>query len=45
MIRSEIKRTFPTQIDGFERLIERILDYDDLDGELGNTSARQIVGA
>ncbi len=43
LIRSEIKRAFPTQTDGFERLIERILDYDDLDGELGAASARHVV--
>lgn len=40
LLRSEIKAVFPTQIDAFEKLLEQIIDYDDLDQDLFAQSAR-----
>ena len=42
-LRSEIQRAFPKQVDNFEKLLARIVDYDDLDQELYEQSAREIV--
>ena len=41
--RAEIKRAFPAEIDHFEQLLHRIVDYDDLDQELYEQSAREIL--
>ena len=43
--RSEIHREFPDQKDNFENLLGQIVDYDDLDQELYERSAREIVGS
>jgi len=41
--RAEIARAFPSQVDSFEKLIERIVEYDDLDQELYEQSAREVL--
>lgn len=41
LLRSEIQRTFPRQVDAFETLLAQIADYDDLDQELFEQSTRQ----
>ena len=42
--RSEIHRHFPSQKDRFERLVQSITDYDDLDFDTAGRSAREVVG-
>jgi phytoene dehydrogenase-like protein len=42
-LRSEISRVFPDQSDPFDRLVVRIVDYDDLTDEHAALSAREIV--
>jgi len=44
MFRAEIARVFPAQRDNYDRLLERIVDYDDLNQELFSLSARQVLG-
>lgn len=44
LLRSEIKSAFPSQVDAFERLLGRIVDYDDLDPSLYEISSRQLLG-
>lgn len=43
LLRSEVKREFPDQIDNFENLVTKIADYDDLDQASFETSARRIL--
>ena len=43
LLRSEIAKSFPAQKDNFERLLGRIVDYDDLGEEHARQSARHIV--
>lgn len=43
LLRSEIARSFPTQVDAFETLLGRIVDYDDLDQEVYSLSTRAIL--
>ena len=43
LLESEVAARFPRQIDGFRRLQERLVDYDELDQAMYNLSARQIV--
>ena len=43
--RTEIGRAFPDQKDNFERLVGRIVEYDDLDQELYEKSAREVLDA
>ncbi len=40
---SEIERAFPAEKDNFRRLVENVSDYDDLDLERANISARSVV--
>ena len=42
--RSEVERHFPREKDGFQRLTEAIVEYDDLDERSAALSARGIVG-
>ena len=42
-LRSEVAAQFPSQADRFNRLLESIADYDDLDGSQAEFSAREIV--
>ena len=43
LLRSEISRVFPSQVDNFERLLEKVVDYDDLDQTAFETSGRAIL--
>src|SRR5688572_914697 len=43
LLQSEVARTFPRQKDNFQRLLGQIVDYDDLNQELFELSARQIL--
>jgi len=43
-LESEIERCFPRQKDNFQRLLGKILDYDDIDQRAFSISARQVVG-
>jgi phytoene dehydrogenase-like protein len=43
LLRDEVARAFPSQADGFDRLAAQICDYDDLDQETFELSARQMV--
>jgi len=43
LLRSEIAGTFPQQIDNFNRLVEKISDYDDLDQAAFEISGRQVL--
>ena len=45
LLKGEIARQFPGQIDNFERLLAAIVDYDDLKPETFSLSARQFVSA
>jgi phytoene dehydrogenase-like protein len=41
--REEIRRAFPAHVDQFQQLLTRIVDYDDLDQELYEQSARRVL--
>ena len=43
MFRAEVERAFPAQKDNYTRLLARMVEYDDLDQELFNVSARQVL--
>lgn len=45
LLREEIAAAFPNQVDGYDRLVERLLDYDDLDGDDPNfmRSSRAVL--
>lgn len=43
LLESEIARAFPAQEDNFRRLVGRIADYDDLNQEMFELSARSIL--
>jgi phytoene dehydrogenase-like protein len=43
ILRGEIAREFPSERDNFERLLERLVDYDDLDQQAYDTSARAVL--
>ncbi len=43
LLESEIARAFPRQRDNFQRLVGQIVDYDDLNQEVFDLSARQIL--
>lgn len=43
ILRAEIAREFPQERDNFERLLARLLDYDELDQEAYETSARAVL--
>ena len=43
LLRSEVKREFPAQVDNFEALLAKILDYDDLDQAAFETSGRAVL--
>lgn len=43
LLRSEIARNFPHQIAAYDSLLERIVDYDDLDQDLFGLSTRKIL--
>ncbi len=41
---SEIERAFPKEKDNFQRLVKKLIDYDDLDTDAYQLSARQVLG-
>lgn len=43
LLESEIARAFPSQRDHFQRLLGQIVDYDDLNQEIFDLSAREIL--
>ena len=43
LLRSEVKREFPGQVDNFEALLAKIVDYDDLDQAAFETSGRAVL--
>ncbi len=43
LLRSEIAREFPSQVDRFERLLVRLVEYDALDESAYQTSARDML--
>ncbi|HAY81106.1 MAG TPA: phytoene dehydrogenase [Planctomycetaceae bacterium] len=43
LLRAEIAQTFPGQVDNFERLLARLIEYDDLDQEAFEISTRQVL--
>ncbi|MEO8271716.1 MAG: FAD-dependent oxidoreductase, partial [Aureliella sp.] len=43
MLKSEVAREFPKQVDSFERLLEQLADYDDLNQDNFGGSARQFL--
>jgi phytoene dehydrogenase-like protein len=43
LLKSEVRREFPDQIDNFNQLIEKIADYDDLDQAAFEMSGRQVL--
>ncbi len=43
LLRSEVLREFPAQIDNFNRLVEKIVDYDDLDQSAFEISGREVL--
>ena len=43
LLRSEIAKAFPDQVDRFDRLVSKILDYDDIGEEHTRQSAREIL--
>src|SRR5262245_49024629 len=44
LLESEVARAFPRQKENFQRLLGQILDYDDLNQDVFDLSARQILG-
>ncbi len=43
LLRAEVKKAFPTQVDNFETLVAKIADYDDLDQAAFEISGRKIL--
>lgn len=43
LLRAEVKREFPSQVDNFEALIAKIADYDDLDQAAFELSGRAVL--
>ncbi|MEZ6102120.1 MAG: NAD(P)/FAD-dependent oxidoreductase [Pirellulaceae bacterium] len=43
LLTSEIERAFPNQRENFQRLINKIVDYDDLNDDLFAMSTRQVL--
>lgn len=44
LLESEVARRFPSQKDNFQRLLQQLVDYDDLSFEHARMSARAILG-
>ncbi len=43
MLRAEIAREFPKEVDNFEALLNKVVDYDDLDQEAFELSGRKVL--
>ncbi len=44
LLKSEVARQFPTQIDRFNQLLQELIDYDDLKQEDFEVSTREVLG-
>jgi phytoene dehydrogenase-like protein len=44
LLRNEIAKAFPDQIDNFDQLTKQIVDYDDLDQSVFEISGRKVLG-
>jgi phytoene dehydrogenase-like protein len=44
LLKSEIARVFPREADNFQRLLDKLIDYDDLDENAYTMSAREVLG-
>ena len=43
LLTSEVERAFPSQKDNFQNLVAKIVEYDDLDQDTFNISARELL--
>src|SRR5688572_22239184 len=43
LLRSEVRRAFPSQIDNFDKLVQQLADYDDLDLATSARSTRDVL--
>lgn len=43
-LEAEVAAKFPAEKDNFQRLLDKLIDYDDLDQTAYETSARQVLG-
>lgn len=43
ILRDEVARVFPREIDGYDRLVAALLDYDDLNQPIAGESARRVT--
>ena len=43
LLRSEVAREFPSQMDAFDKLIGKVADYDDLDQDAFEISGRKVL--
>lgn len=43
LLRSEVARAFPREIDNYDRLVTRLVDYDDLNPSQAQISARTVL--
>ncbi|MGD9719667.1 MAG: phytoene desaturase family protein [Pirellulales bacterium] len=43
LLRSEVERTFPHEKDAFQRLVDSVVEYDDLSEQTAAVSARAVV--
>ncbi len=43
LLRSEVARAFPAEIDNYDRLVARLVDYDDLNPSQAQISARTVL--
>ncbi len=43
LLRSEVARAFPSEIDNYDRLVARLIDYDDLNPSQASISARAVL--
>ena len=43
LLTSEVERAFPAEVDNFQRLLDKIIDYDDLDQESFDISTRDVL--
>jgi phytoene dehydrogenase-like protein len=43
LLRSEVARAFPVEIDNYDRLVARLVDYDDLNPSQARISARAVL--
>src|SRR5262245_534711 len=44
LLKAEVAREFPREVDSFQRLLDKLVAYDDLNQDLFQLSARKILG-